>query len=158
LTPARALPENSGDASATVEAMRAALGARAAGFWRVEDDHLRLVVFAAAPDMPAAVAAGFAVATARVALDQADLSIVRAATEGRPAVARTAELSPDAGSGRWLRAFGAARSVAVPLGAAHGATVAVLSIALPDSCVLPDDAVAARVGEAGRRLIVESPR
>lgn len=132
---------------ARLDALLADFGGRATGLWRVEGDALRLVAFRAAADMPSPVREGFAAATAVVPLDRVELSIARAAREGVTVVARAAELPPEAGSGYWLRAFGAARSVAVPV--AGG----VLSIALPAARDhLGDDAVADRVRLAAEGL------
>lgn len=124
------------------------LNARATGFWRVEGEALRLVAFRAAADMPADVRDGFAEATRGVPLDRVELSIARAASEGVPVVSRVVELPPDAGSGHWLRAFVAARSVAVPV---HGGG-AVLSIALPLTCDATDAEVADRLRTAAEGL------
>ena len=63
-------------------------------------------------------------------LASAGLGIVRAAVTGRVAVSVALELAPEAGSGWWLRAFGAARSVAVPIVGEGGRSEAVVSIAL----------------------------
>ena len=60
---------------------------------------------------------------------------------------RTAELPAEAGSGFWLRAFGASRSVAVPLLDARGGVHAVVSVALDES-PLDDEAVADRIRSA----------
>lgn len=133
------------------EALRAELGARAAGLWRVGPEALTLLAFVAAEDIPEAVARGFADATRRIPRDRAELGVVRAATSGTVAASHAAGLPADAGSGYWLRAFGAARSVAVPLADAAGAVRAIWSVALgpapPD-----DEAVADRVRERGRAL------
>jgi hypothetical protein len=140
---------NVNDASATpadrVEALLHALGARAAGLWRVAGDGLEQVAFIAGPGLPAEVARAFAEATRSVPLDQAGLAIVQAATRRVPVISRADELPADSGSGQWLRAFGAARSVAVPLGDPRGIIIAVLAVALPDGP--PDDqAIADRLG------------
>ncbi len=113
------------------------LGARAAGVWRVVGDRLEQLAFVAGPGLPAEVARAFAEATRTVPLDREGLGIVRAATAGVPAVSRAADLPDDSGSGLWLRAFGASRSVAVPVCDGRGVVVAVLSVALPDGP--PDD-------------------
>jgi hypothetical protein len=106
------------DPSPTSEPMSALLDlfkGRAIGLWRVERDELVLARFDA-PELDEAVAAAFADATRRVPLSRIDLGIVKAATQDRPAVSRVAELADDgAGSGHWLRAFGAKTSVAVGL-------------------------------------------
>jgi hypothetical protein len=107
---------------------------RAAGLWRRDGDALRQVAFRPAPDLPDGVRDGFAAATLRVPLSATDLSIVQAAVAGRPVLAIASALPPDAGSGRWLRAFGAACSLAVPLGPSRG----VLSVALRSVPADPD--------------------
>jgi hypothetical protein len=121
----------------SVAALMRDLGARAAGLWRVVGDRLEQVAFVAGPGLPAEVARAFAEATRSVALDREGLGIVRAATGGGPAVSRADALPADSGSGLWLRAFGASRSVAVPVRDRLGDVVAVVSVALPDGP--PDD-------------------
>jgi hypothetical protein len=111
-------------------AIRSRLGARAAGAWRTEGDRLILVAFVPAPDLPAPVALGFQAATGSVDLARVELGIVRAATTGQVAVSIAAGLPAQAGSGHWLRAFGAARSVAVPILGDRGRVGAVVSLAL----------------------------
>ena len=98
-----------------LEALRRRLGARAAGLWRVDGDRLVQVAFSADPEMPVDVAEGFARATLAVPLDRLDLGIVGAYCDGRRRVSIAAELPAEVGSGYWLRAFGADRSVAVPI-------------------------------------------
>jgi hypothetical protein len=121
-----------------------ALSARAAGVWRVEGDRLVQVAFVAGEGLAEEVARAFAEATRSVSRAQADLGIVRAATHGVVTASRTAELPAEAGSGFWLRAFGASRSVAVPLLDARGGVHAVVSVALDES-PLDDLAVADRI-------------
>ena len=99
-----------------------ALSARAAGVWRVEGDRLVQVAFVAGEGLAEEVARAFAEATRSVSRAQGDLGIVRAATLGVVTASRTAELPAETGSGFWLRAFGASRSVAVPLLDARGAS------------------------------------
>src|SRR4029077_2870940 len=99
---------------------RPRLGARAAGAWRVETDHLAQLAFDASPDLSPGVAGRFAGATVSVPLDRRDLGIVRAVVESGRLVSVAADLSTDAGSGYWLLAFGADRSVAVPIVARDG--------------------------------------
>ena len=111
-------------------ALRRRLGARAAGAWRVEGDRLVGLAFATTDDMPPEVAGRFRAMSASVPLDLRDLGIVAAALDGRRRVSHAAELPPDAGSGLWLRAFAADRSVAVPIAGAAGAVVGVVSVAL----------------------------
>lgn len=143
-------------AAAIVAGVLNALGARAAGLWAVAGDQLVQEAFAACADMPGDVAHGFAAATRSVALSEVSLGIVTAARSGAPCVSRAAELPADAGSGRWLRAFGAERSIAVPLADEHGRVAAVLSVALLPTGE-PDESVAQRVREAGSTLFGPCP-
>jgi len=115
-----------------VAGLLVALRARAAGFWRREGAALALGAFVPAPDLAPEVAEAFAAATRWVPLDRAELGIVRAVATAVPAVSIAADAPADAGSGKWLRAFGARCSVAVPLTDDSGAVVAVLSVALPE--------------------------
>jgi DNA-binding IclR family transcriptional regulator len=124
-----------------LEALRAAVSARAAGWWQVYSGRLGLVAFAAAADLPEEVAREFAAATQSIALEPSGLGIVKAALAGETAESRAADLPPDAGSGLWLRRFGAARSVAVPLRDASGHVVGVVSVALGEEP--PRDAIVA---------------
>ncbi len=128
-------------------ALRSDLGARAAGAWRVGSGRLDQSAFDAAEDMPAEVVAGFRAATEAVSLDRLDLGVVEAAVRGRRTVSLASALPAGAGSGFWLRAFGADRSVAVPIVADGGVTVGVVSVALADFG-LTDDAVEARLRQA----------
>ncbi len=121
-----------------------ALSARAAGIWRVEGDWLVQVAFVAGDGLAEEVARAFAEATRSVSRAQGDLGIVRAATLGVVTASRSAELPAGTGSGLWLRAFGASRSVAVPLLDARGGVHAVVSVALAES-PLDDQAVADRI-------------
>lgn len=118
------------DVRSRLDALRSRLGGRAAGAWRPEGDRLVLIAFSPAPDLPPAVALGFEAATREVDLGLAHLGIVRAATTGETSVSIAADLPPDTGSGLWLRAFGAARSVAVPIVGRDGKIGAVVSVAL----------------------------
>jgi hypothetical protein len=130
-------------AARVVEGALTTLGARASGWWRVTGEGLELVEFRAASDMDIAVAERFVEATLRVGLDREELSIVQAVNKGRPVVAVAAELPDDAGSGYWLRGFGAARSIAVPVRGEANAFVAVVSVAIAAGCAMGDQAVAA---------------
>ena len=107
-------------------------GACAAGYWTLEASPGRLaqVAFAGGAGLDPTVGAAFATATLQVPLDQPDLGIVWAATSGRTTVSESASLAPDSGSGHWLRAFGASRSVAVPIRDDAGAVRAVCSVAV----------------------------
>jgi hypothetical protein len=129
--------------------LRLDLEARAAGYWWHAGDWLEQVTFVASPALPAEVAAGFAEATRSVPLSRTELGIVRAAIGGEPVVSRASELPADDGSGYWLRAFGATRSVAVPLHDVKGDVRAVVSVALAD-CPYDDDTVAVRILAAAR--------
>jgi hypothetical protein len=121
-----------------------ALEGRATGYWQVVGDRLDQVVFAGAADLPQDVFRSFAEATRTVALDRIDLGIVAAAVEGTVRVSRASELPPDSGSGYWLRAFGAGRSVAVPVRDVAGNVRAVCSVALAAG-PLDDESIAERV-------------
>jgi hypothetical protein len=55
------------------------------------------------------------------------------------------ELPADSGSGRWLRAFGAGRSVAVPIRDERGAVAGVFSVALLANDPIDDPAVIDRI-------------
>ncbi|RUL87537.1 hypothetical protein [Tautonia sociabilis] len=121
-----------------VEALRRILDARAAGLWYVRGDRLELAAFAPAPDMPREVARRFRDSVLEVDLDRADLGVVKAVAERSAAVSVAGRLPVETGSGYWLRAFGAQRSVAVPLFDPAGAIRAVLSAALP-TLGPPDD-------------------
>ncbi len=110
-------------------ALRDRLDARAAGVWQVEGDRLALVAFDGADDLAPGAGDGFARAAASVPLDRPDFSIVAAVRTGRINDWHAADLPADAGSGYWLRAFPAARSVAVPIFGPGGVAVGVVSVA-----------------------------
>lgn len=110
------------------------------------------VAFVAAADLPAEVASSFAEATQAVPFSRSNLGIVQAATTAAVAVSRVADLPAEAGSGRWLRAFEAERSVAVPLLDPSGVVAAVLSVAL-DAAPPGDDEVASVVRAHGLTLL-----
>jgi hypothetical protein len=129
------------DSHERIASLRVRLNARAAGWWRVEGDHVVLVAFDAAPDMPAEVSIGFVSATTTVSLARLDLGVVRAAVTNQVAVSRLDELPADTGSGLWLRRFGASRSVAVPT------PDGVVSVALGAE---PEDEIVAGVIRAAR--------
>jgi hypothetical protein len=124
-------------------ALRTRLGGRAAGAWKVEGNRLEQVAFDSAPDMPAEVAQGFASATRTVDLARLDLGIVKAAESREVVVSVDRELPAEIGSGYWLRAFGAPRSVAVPILDRTGRTAFVVSLALGPE--LDDEAVASAI-------------
>lgn len=140
------------EAAPMVAAIRAELGARAAGYWRREGEALALEAFETADDLATDVAAAFAEATRRVPLARADLGIVRALATAVPAVTVAAEEPAEGGSGKWLRAFGAACSIAVPLADDAGGLVAVLSVALPARPVEPGEVVT-RIRKAGGEIL-----
>ncbi len=137
------------DLRATVAEICITLGARAAGYWQLDQATERLVQLSFVPGVGLDLEVGrqFAAATATVPLSNTSLGIVTAALRGQPAVSRVAELPADSGSGRWLRAFGASRSVAVPLNDDQGSVRGVLSVALPASCELDDNAIVASVSK-----------
>jgi hypothetical protein len=128
--------------------LRVDLGARAAGFWWHAGDWLEQVAFTASPALDPEVGRAFAEGTRSVPLARLDLGIVRAAVSGEPAVSRAAELPDDEGSGHWLRAFGADRSVAVPIQDATGAVRAVVAVALAADNPLSDPDAAERIRAA----------
>ncbi len=90
--------------------------ARAAGCWRLRDEHLELLGFGAAADMDEEIDRGFRDATRRVPLDQLGLGIVKAAVTGQPAIGRRdpADNSLN-GSATWIARFQAQTSLAVPI-------------------------------------------
>jgi hypothetical protein len=121
------------------------LNARAAGCWRIADDGrtLEQTAFASAPEMPADVASAFASATRSVPLERADLGIVCAATTGQVVIVHADQASGATGSARWLREFGAERSVSLPLREDSGTVRFVMAVALtPES---PDDSSVAAI-------------
>ncbi len=61
------------------------------------------------------------------------------------------ELPEESGSGRWLRAFGAVRSVAVPIRDSRGTVRAVFSVALGEN-PLSEEIVSERVRAAALGL------
>ncbi|MBC8115748.1 MAG: GAF domain-containing protein [Candidatus Saccharimonas sp.] len=89
---------------------------RAAGCWRLHDEHLELLGFGAAADMDDEVDRGFREATRRVPLNRLGLGIVKAAVTGQPAIGRRdpADNSLD-GSATWIARFQAQTSLAVPI-------------------------------------------
>lgn len=126
------------------------MSALAGGLWVVEADRLSQRAFAAGSGLDPAVGGLFADATRSVPLDRTDLGIVRAWSTGEAAVSRVADTAFAAGSGGWLRAFGAARSVAVPI-PREESVVMVIAIALSGDTP-PDDLVAARLLAVGSSL------
>lgn len=128
------------------------LGARAAGYWSREPEHLLQRAFVSSPDLDGDVARTFAEATRRIPLDRQELGVVKALLDGVPTISVADELPPHNGSGYWLRAFGAACSVAVPLHDARGVVAAVISLALAD---LPADegGVTRQIREVGRSIL-----
>lgn len=131
----------------------AALGARAAGYWQLDQETARLIQLGFVPGvgLDPDVGRQFAAATATVPLSQTSLGIVAAALTGQPAVSRVIELPADSGSGHWLRAFGAGRSVAVPLSDTDGSVRAILSVAMPACSHLDDNSIieSIRINEMG---------
>ena len=138
---------NLDDLRARVAEACAELGARAAGYWQIDPAAERLVqiVFVPGVGLDTEIGRQFAVATATVPLSQTSLGIVAAALMGQPAVSRVAELPADSGSGGWLRAFGASRSVAVPIRGEGGKIQGVFSVALTADSTLGDRIVAERI-------------
>lgn len=107
-------------------------GARATGSWRfdAETQCLLLESFQACPEMDKVVAEGFPAATAEVPVTDTGLGIVLAARAMDVTEYRAQDLPPEVGSGYWLRAFEADRSVAVPQIDSHGNLIRILSVAV----------------------------
>lgn len=152
------MSEKNGKAKATVltieagehvEALRITLGARAAGLWFLKDDRLEMAAFSPAPDMPGEVARRFREAARVVTIDRVELGIVNAVVEHAAAISLAGSLPVETGSGFWLRAFGAERSVAVPIFGPTGAIRAVLSAALPTLGPPDDEEVAELIRHHG---------
>jgi hypothetical protein len=118
------------------------LGARAIGIWRVQGSSLEQVAFVAGPGLDEQTARSFEERTASVPLDWTDLGIVKAAVDGRVSVSVAAVLHDEAGSGHWLRAFGAKCSIAFPHRDARGRLVGIISVALADDSWDTDRVVA----------------
>jgi hypothetical protein len=133
-----------------VSALCAEFGACAAGYWSLHSDRRRLiqVVFVAGVGLDPSVGEEFAAATREVSLSDETLGIVVAVSTGQTAVSEAANLAADAGSGRWLRAFGASRSVAVPIRTEDGMIRGVFSIALRAETMIDDRLIARRIQEA----------
>lgn len=105
-------------------------GARATGSWRFADGRLLLEAFMAWPEMRPEVVEGFPLATADVPVTDTGLGIVRAARTKEVTEYRAEDLPAESGSGYWLRAFPADRSIAVPQLDASGDLVRILSVAV----------------------------
>lgn len=104
--------------------------ARATGSWLYVNKRLTIEFFMACPEMKIEVAEGFPKATADVPVTDTGLGIVLAARAGVTTEYRAIDLPPDAGSGYWIRAFEADRSVAVPQFDAAGKLKRILSVAV----------------------------
>lgn len=141
----------------TLAALIARLDGRAAGVWVGNGDTLRLVAFQPSPDLPDSVRVGFTDATRTVPLSLPELAIVRACLEREPVLSIAESLPPDRGSGYWLRAFGAACSLAVPIVGSDPATTGVLSVAMRAVPTTPDK-VAALLRTTGVALLDHSRR
>lgn len=127
-----------------------AVGARAAGYWELDLENHRLVqiAFVSGAGLAPDLGREFEAATRTASLNQKDLGIVAAALSGQPAISRVDELPPDSGSGRWLRVFGASRSVAVPARDVHNTVRGVLSVALPRDIRTDDREIAEQLERA----------
>jgi hypothetical protein len=130
---------------------------RASGLWRIEPDRLELVCFAGCATLAPAVATAFEEATRVVPLDRAELSIVRAARSGEVVEAEAVSWNRETGSGYWLRAFGAARSIAVPVFSigVPERPWGVLSLAVNGAAAA--ESIAARIRIGFRRCLEASP-
>ncbi len=125
--------ERSGGVARTrLAGLRLDLEARAAGYWWVAGDWLELVAFVASPALAEEVSTGFVEASRSVSLERVELGFVKAVVTGEVAVS---------GSSYWLRAFGADRSIAVPLHDQKGAIRAVIAVALVDGALGDDEVV-----------------
>lgn len=135
-----------------VEQLRRELGGRAAGFWTLDGDQLVQRTFVASPDLDAHVARTFASMTQRIAMVQRDLGVVQALRSGVSTTSIAIDLSAEAGSGHWLRAFGAACSVAVPVLDERAKPIAVISFAL---CEVPEvhSKIEEQIRELGQSLL-----
>jgi hypothetical protein len=129
-------------------ALLQSLSARAAGVWTCARDRLHLEAFVSADDLPKDVSRGFARSTLEVPLDRSGLGIVQAAVDRAVATSWASALPDDGGSGTWLRAFQAVRSVAVPILDAQGQTCRVIAIAIGPDCDLSSEEVARRLQTA----------
>lgn len=139
--------------------MLEAVGARASGWWRIDRSDARnprlvLLAFAGARDLPFETAVAFTEATAEVPLDRPELGIVRAALGDSPAIstAETRETAP--GSSHWLEAFGASRSIAVPIRDHPSGSEFVVSVAIPARSDRPSEELADDVRRWAREPIV----
>jgi hypothetical protein len=110
--------------------VHAKAAARATGSWSYRDNQLTLEFFMACPEMKPEVATGFPQATAYVPVTDTGLGIVLAARTRQTTEYRALDLPPDSGSGYWIRAFEADRSVAVPQFDATGQLIRILSVAV----------------------------
>ncbi len=115
------------DAGRQVARVREALGAQAAGWWTLDAGLLTLRAFDPGPTFPDNCVEPFTEAARVVPVDRVELGVARAAA-GTSARSVAVELPNDVGSGYWLRRFGATHSVAVPVRAADGRVVAVVSM------------------------------
>ncbi len=139
---------------ARVAEIGAALGARAAGYWQFDPANQQLVQISFVPGvgLDPEVGRQFAAATATAPLSQTSLGIVAAVLTGQPAISHAADLPADSGSGRWLRAFGASRSVAVPIRDPAGSVLGVISVALAAENQAPDEAISETLLTLARRV------
>ncbi|MEI7922094.1 MAG: hypothetical protein WCJ40_09315 [Planctomycetota bacterium] len=104
--------------------------ARATGIWMHENDVLHLELFLPSRQIQECIAGGFAEATAKVPVTDTGLGIVLAARARQITEYRAVDLPPESGSGYWLRAFRADRSVAVPFFDKNGDLKRILSVAV----------------------------
>ena len=101
---------------------------RAAGCWRWEDDHLKLVGFGWAADMSNEVSQGFQDATRLVSLNQQGFGIVKAVEANAPTIAlRDPSTTGLPRSASWIAKFDANSSLAVPI-RADGAIVGAVAV------------------------------
>jgi len=144
------LPFPSEGVRQNVATLRLDLEARAAGYWWLAGEWLEQVAFTANPAMDPDVAQRFVDATRSVPMSAgSDLGIVGAVLTRGPVFSRASELPDDVGSGFWIRAFDATRSVAVPPLHTSGVVRAVVAVALTTEN-LDDQAVVDKILEATR--------
>ncbi len=123
--------ERGGGFETALDLVLGTTNSRAAGFWRLEGDALKLLGFRSAADMPEEVHGNFSSATRKVSLESTGLGIVKAVLEKRPSSAL--RQNPDGTMGEsatWLERFQAEQSLAVPVQASRR-ILGVLAISAP---------------------------
>lgn len=116
-------------AARTMDHVRRALGARAAGLWRLEGIALAAVAQSFSSELPAPLAAAFRAELAHVRLSRRDLAIVEAVI--RKGIVAAAAAGAFESSAHWLARLGAERSFAIPVFGARR-VLGVLALAFPE--------------------------